>query len=50
MEMDTDSAYIALTEEFDDLIKPDMKLEYELDKNNWFPRSNSKENAAYDKR
>ena len=50
MEMDTDSAYIALTGEFDDLIKPEMRSEYELDKNSWFPRINSKENAAYDKR
>jgi len=48
--MDTDSAYLALTEEFDTLIKPELRNEFELDKNNWFPRTDSTENEAYDKR
>ena len=47
MEMDTDSAYMALSGDFEDLIKPTLKEEYEKDKDNWFPR---KENLAYDKR
>ena len=48
--MDTDSAYLTLTEEFDTLIKPELRNEFELDKNNWFPRTDSTENEAYDKR
>ena len=48
--MDTDSAYLALTEEFNTLIKPELRNEFELDKNNWFPRTDSTENEAYDKR
>ena len=48
--MDTDSAYMALTDEFEKLIKPELKNEFELDKNNWFPRTDSTENKAYDKR
>ncbi len=38
IQMDTDSMYMAITDEnFDNLIKPEMKKEYEADKNNWFP-------------
>jgi hypothetical protein len=48
--MDTDSAYMALTDDFDKLIKPDMRKEYEQDNNNWFPRTDTEENKAYDKR
>ena len=51
VEMDTDSAYMALSsEKFEDLIKPEMKEEFERDKYNWFPRTDTKENIAYDKR
>ena len=50
MYMDTDSAYMALTDDFDKLIKPELRNEYELDKNNWFPRTDSTESKAYDKR
>src|SRR5271165_4369465 len=50
MEMDTDSAYMALTNDFENLIKPDLRNEFETDRNNWFPRNDSKANAAYDKR
>jgi len=36
LEMDTDSAYIALTGEFEDLIKPCMKEQFEKEKHLWF--------------
>ena len=48
MEMDTDSAYMALTDDFENLIKPDLRAEFQKDKNNWFPRNDSKANASYD--
>jgi hypothetical protein len=50
MQMDTDSAYIALTGEFETLIKPDMKEIWNQEKHQWFPRTDTKENKAYDKR
>ena len=50
IEMDTDSAYMALTGNFEDLIKPDMKDEFLKDRNNWFLRNDTKENSNFDKR
>ena len=51
MYMDTDSMYMAITKDkFDDLVKPSMREEYEKDKCNWFPRDDTPEHAAYDKR
>jgi hypothetical protein len=50
MEMDTDSAYMALTDDFFKLIKPEMREEFEKDKSKWFPRTDTKENKAFDKR
>ena len=50
MYMDTDSAYMSLTDEFEKLIKPELRNEFELNKNNWFPRTDSTENKDYDKR
>jgi len=50
MYMDTDSAYMALTDDFHKLIKPELLSEFEVDENNWFPRTDTKENKAYDKR
>jgi len=47
---DTDSAYIALADNFDDLIKPELRFEYELNKYNWFPRDDTTENKNYDKK
>ena len=50
-EMDTDSAYIAISSEtFEDVIKPHMRNQYEEDRSNWFPRNDCMENARYDKR
>ena len=50
-EMDTDSAYIALSgESVDALIKPELQAEYELEKFDWFPRDYNVEVSAYDKR
>jgi len=50
IEMDTDSAYMALTDDFEKLIKPELKDEFERGKHNWFPRTDTIENAKYDKR
>jgi hypothetical protein len=51
MEMDTDSAYLALSaEKLDDVIKPEMKDEFEKLKYNWFPNETTKELKAYNKR
>jgi len=50
IETDTDSAYIALTGNFEDLIKPELRETFELDKYNWFPRTDIAENKADDKR
>ena len=51
IEMDTDSAYLALSgAKLDDVIKPHMKEEYERDKYNWFPNETTKELKAYNKR
>ena len=51
VEMDTDSAYLALSgTKLDDVIKPHMKEEYERDKYNWFPNETTKELKAYNKR
>ena len=51
MYMDTDSMYMAITaKNFEDIIKPDMKDDYEVNKHKWFPRNDTKENASYDKR
>ena len=51
VEMDTDSAYLALSgNSLEEVIKPDMKEEYEKDKYNWFPDETTKELKAYNKR
>ena len=50
-EMDTDSAYVALSgESVDDLIKPELRAEYERVKFAWFPRDYNAEVSAFDKR
>jgi hypothetical protein len=43
MYCDTDSAYMALTGEFESLIKPELKAEFEKEKYNWFPREANRE-------
>ncbi|CAB4010888.1 Hypothetical predicted protein [Paramuricea clavata] len=49
--MDTDSAYIAISgENIEELVKPELRDEFETDKSNWFPHTDSVENARYDKR
>jgi hypothetical protein len=49
--MDTDSAYMALSANgINNLIKPEMREEFEREKDNWFPRTDTNENKAYDKR
>jgi hypothetical protein len=52
IEMDTDSAYIAFSDEepFKNLIKPELRDHFEKHKNDWFPRDDTKENSMYDRR
>jgi hypothetical protein len=50
MYMDTDSAYMALADDFEALIKPEMKSDFEKHKNRWFPRTDTVDHKAYDKR
>ena len=50
-EMDTDSAYIAISgDSVESLVKPELKAAFEQDKCNWFPRTDTAEHKAYDKR
>ena len=50
-EMDMDSAYIAISgESVENLVKPELKAEFEATKCNWFPRMDAPEHKAYDKR
>jgi hypothetical protein len=39
-----------LGESINDLVKPNLGAEYELEKHSWFPRDNNDEVRAYDKR
>ena len=50
IEMDTDSAYMGLTGDFENLIKPELKEEFEKDKYKWFPRTDTEEHKKMDKR
>ena len=49
MYMDADLAYMTLSDNFEKIIKPELKNEFEEDKNNWFPRNDTDENKAYAK-
>lgn len=47
----SDSLYMALSaNSLDDLIKPELKEEWIATKKLWFPRDDTEENKAYDKR
>ena len=49
--MDTDSAYMALSAgSVEEVIKPEMQQHYQMEKKNWFPRTDTPQLAAYDKR
>ena len=49
--MDTDSAYMALsTDTLEEVVKPHLRQKYILGKNDWLPRDDTPEHAAYDKR
>ncbi|KAJ8020607.1 hypothetical protein HOLleu_40243 [Holothuria leucospilota] len=51
VEMDTDSAYIAIAaEKLDALVKPELKEIYHREKHHWFPRTDTEEHKRYDKR
>ena len=51
MYMDTDSAYMALSaDRFDKLINPELREQFEREKDKWLPRTDTNENKAYDKR
>ena len=50
-EMDSDSAYIAIAgQSVESLVKPELREEFEADKANWFPRTDTPEHKGYDKR
>ncbi|XP_038059915.1 uncharacterized protein LOC119730920 [Patiria miniata] len=50
-EMDTDSAYMAISApHLDDIIKPHLRDEYQREKSSWFPRDDTPDHRAYDKR
>ena len=50
-EVDTDSAYIAISgDSVESLVKPALRDEFQQDKCNWFPRTDTPEHKAYDKR
>ena len=50
-EMDTDSAYITIAgESVESSVKPELKAKFEADKCNWFPRADTPEHNASDKR
>ena len=49
--MDTDSAYIALSADtLEEVIRPDLRQLYDIEKKNWFPSTDTPEHVAYDKR
>lgn len=51
LQMDTDSAYIALAgDSIDTLVKPNLREKYLSERQLWFPREDSPEHAALDKR
>ncbi|XP_072043754.1 uncharacterized protein [Amphiura filiformis] len=51
VEMDTDSAYIALAgESLEELVKPELRERFHKEKHQWFPRTDTLANAAHDKR
>lgn len=48
---DADSLYIALSgDNLESVIKPELRKEWEIVKKDWFPRTDTKENAAFDLR
>ena len=50
-EMDTDSAYLAISSErLEDIIQPHLRDEYQREKSSWFPRDDTAANRAFDKR
>lgn len=51
LEMDTDSAYMALSgDALEELVKREMRAEYQREKHLWFPRDDTDEHKAFDKR
>lgn len=51
LQMDTDSAYMALSgESIEALVKSHLTTEFQNIKCNWFPRTDTREHAMYDKR
>jgi hypothetical protein len=49
--MDTDTAYIAFSADtLEEVIKPNLRQLYDIGKKSWFPRTDTPEHTAYDKR
>jgi hypothetical protein len=49
-EMDTDSAYISFSGDFEDVIKPELKQHYNENKHKWLGRDDTGEHKLFDKR
>jgi len=51
LEMDTDSAYIGISgESLEEVIRPELREQFQEEKHLWLPRNDTPENRAYDKR
>ena len=50
IEMDTDSAYMALSDNFENIIKPELKEDFNKDKHKWFLQIDTEEPKKFDKR
>ncbi|KAK3741920.1 hypothetical protein QZH41_001681 [Actinostola sp. cb2023] len=51
LEMDTDSAYIAISgESLEEVVRPELREKFQEEKHLWLPRDDTAENLAYDKR
>ena len=50
-QMDTDSAYMGLaSDRLEKLVRPELMEQFLKEKDQWFPRTDTEENAAFDKR
>ncbi|XP_072172959.1 uncharacterized protein [Diadema setosum] len=51
VQMDTDSAYFALTgSSIENLVRPELRQQFEVEKHHWLPRTDTEEHKRYDKR
>ena len=51
LDSNPDSLYIALSgDNLESVIKPELRKDWEIARRDWFPRTDTKENAAFDLR